>query len=308
MSRRKKNGSGATVAIVIIVVAVLIAAVVVFALASRNEANSSSSDDTAGAGEVITNNTNDTNNNENENAANVVGTADSQTTDTADEIVEDDVPEEHIEITDITVNEKHTFSNGGTVTLSIQAPKLVSETYGENADVFNSIIATEIESLKNIYAKEIATDDTSDFLGESNNRFSYSMTYEVKKSSDAVVSVLLSTHTYTGGAHGHSVYKAVNFDLNSAMSIDMQYVTGVPADDYVPFIMEYILEKMKKEPEGTYFSTEDDVLDSVFDEKQFFITESGITVFFQEYDIAAYSSGVQLFEIPYNDLIKLSSY
>ena len=307
MARRKKKGSGATVAIVIIVVAVLIAAVVVFALASRNEANSSSSDDTAGAGEVITNNTNDTNNNENENAANVVGTTDSQTTDTA-EIVEDDVPEEHIEITDITVNEKHTFSNGGTVTLSIQAPKLVSETYGENADVFNSIIATEIESLKNIYAKEIATDDTSDFLGESNNRFSYSMTYEVKKSSDAVVSVLLSTHTYTGGAHGHSVYKAVNFDLNSAMSIDMQYVTGVPADDYVPFIMEYILEKMKKEPEGTYFSTEDDVLDSVFDEKQFFITESGITVFFQEYDIAAYSSGVQLFEIPYNELIKLSSY
>ena len=307
MARRKNKGSGATIAIVIIVVAVLIAAVVVFALASRNEANQPSNpDDTAGTSDAVVNDSSDTTGNE--NAANVVGTADSQTTDTADEIVEDDVPEEHIEITDITVNENFKYSNGGTVTLSIQAPKLVSETYGENADVFNSLIATEVENLKNKYAKDIAADDTSEFLGESNNNIEYAMTYEVKKSSDAVVSVLLSIFSYTGGAHGHTVYKAVNFDLNSATSIDMQYVTGVPSEEYLPFIREYIINKMKNEPDDTYFSTDDDAISDSSIQEQFYITESGITVFFQEYEIASYASGIQKFEIPYNELIKLSTY
>jgi len=307
MTKRKKKGSGATAAIVIIVIAVLIAAAVVFALAFRNETNSPSDpDDTAGTSDVVVNDSNDTAGNE--NSANVVGTADSQTTDTTDEVTEDVTPDEHIEITDITVNENFKYSNGGTVSLSIQAPKLVSETYGENADVFNSLISTEVENLKNEYAKAIATDDTSESAGENVSDLEYTMSYEVKKSSDAVVSVLLSIYSYTGGPHGATVYKAVNFDMNSAMSIDMQYVTGVPAEEYTSFIKANILEKMKKEADGTYFSTEDGALDGVFNDKQFFITESGITVFFQEYDIAPYSMGLQMFEIPYNELIELSSY
>lgn len=306
MARKKKKGSAATVAIVIIVIAVLIAAVVVFALASRNEVNlQANSDDTAGADDVITNDTNDTTGND--NSANVVGTADAQTSDTTDEITDDVTPEEHIEISDITANESFKYPNGGTVTLSIQAPKLVSETYGENADVFNSLIATEIESVKNEYAKAIAEEHSDDELESDKNR-EFTLTYEVKKSSDGVVSVLLSYHTYLGGAHGNTFYKAVNFDLNSAMSVDMQYVTGAPSEEYLPFIRNYIINKMKNEPEETYFSTEEDVITDRSIQEQFFITESGVTVFFQEYEIASFAAGVQMFEIPYNELIKLSSY
>jgi len=149
MTKRKKKGSGATAAIVIIVIAVLIAAAVVFALAFRNETNSPSDpDDTAGTSDVVVNDSNDTAGNE--NSANVVGTADSQTTDTTDEVTEDVTPDEHIEITDITVNENFKYSNGGTVSLSIQAPKLVSETYGENgfaspAELLEWLIANQPE-------------------------------------------------------------------------------------------------------------------------------------------------------------------
>ncbi|MBQ4054741.1 MAG: DUF3298 domain-containing protein [Clostridia bacterium] len=304
MARRRKKNSGATTVIIIIVVAILIVAAVVFAWAYKNESgvHKDTGDDTALQDSVP----------DTEGNVNVV-TGDtepdtSDSSDTSDDTTGEPEPEEHIEISDITVNENFEFSNGGTVTLSIQAPKLVSETYGENADVFNLLIATEIENLKNKYAKDIATDDTSEFLGASNNNIEYSMSYEVKKSSDAVVSVLLSVHSYTGGAHGHTVYKAVNFDLNSAKSIDMQYVTGVPAEEYTPFLKSNILEKMRNSTDNMYFSTEDGVLDDCFDDTQFVITESGITVFFQEYDIAPFAAGAQMFDIPYNELIELSSY
>ena len=65
---------------------------------------------------------------------------------------------------------------------------------------------------------------------------------------------------------------------------------------------------MRNSTDNMYFSTEDGVLDDCFDDTQFVITESGITVFFQEYDIAPFAAGAQMFDIPYNELIELSSY
>ena len=302
MARRKKKNSGATAAIVIIVVAVLIAAVVVFALALRNEVNTSGSDDTAGINEVIENTSNDTAGNE--NSANVVGTADSQTTDTTDEVTEEPAPEEHIEITDITVNDSADLPGGGKAKISITAPKVKSTTYAENTELFNEIITTEIESFKNEFAQAITAHSAE---GDAEVNYHFEMTYELKKASDGVVSVMLIKYSHLGGAHGGNAYKSVNFDLNSGMRVDLQYVTGVPSDEYAPFIKENILNKMKQNPDN-YYSVDDDVLDDCFDDSQFLVTESGIIVFFQEYDIAPYAAGLQTFEIPYNELIELSSY
>lgn len=301
MARRRKKNSGATTVIIIIVVAILIVAAVVFAWAYKNESgvHKDTGDDTALQDSVP----------DTEGNVNVV-TGDtepdtSDSSDTSDDITGEPEPEEHIEISDIVSNDSAELSNKAKATISITAPKLTSTTYAENAEVFNELISTEIESFKNEFAQTIATALPEDLPSAD---YEYQMSYKIHKSSEGVVSVMLTKYSFTGGVHGGTVYKAINFDLNSGMRIDMQYVTGVPAEEYTPFLKSNILEKMRNNTDNMYFSTEDGVLDDCFDDTQFVITESGITVFFQEYDIAPFAAGAQMFDIPYNELIELSSY
>lgn len=291
MARKKKKNTGATVVIVVIVLAVLVVAALIFAWAYKNESEiNGNSDDTGVIMDDIGDLSDDT-------------SADSTflTTENTDEDTTIEAePEENIEISDLQSGDSVELSSGITANISITAPKLTSTTYGETADKFNELITTEIESFKNEFAQVMADPDLS--LGE----LEYKMTYEIYKASEGVVSILLTKIYFTGGAHEGIVYKAVNFDLNSGGSVNMQYVTGVPASEYTPFIKAKVLEQMRAAQ--TYTSTEDDALDSVFKDDQFLITESGIIVFFQIYDIAPYSEGIQKFEIPYNELIELSSY
>jgi len=296
-AKRRKKSSASTVIIVIIVIAVLIAAAVVFAIAYKNEAgNDSNSDDTGVNINEVANTSDDT------TTLPIVTTED-----TSDEVTTEPEPAEHIEISDLVSNDSADLTNGNKATFSVTAPKLTSDTYGENADKFNEIITTEIEAFKNEFAKAVADGGLPEDASPDLN-IEFELTYEVYKSSEGVVSILLKKYIYLAGVHGNTIYKAVNFDLNSAQSVNMQYVVGAPEEEYTPFIKNIILSQMRNDPENPYFSTEDGVLDDTFDDTQFVITETGITVFFQEYDIAPYAAGYQTFEIPYNELIELSSY
>lgn len=293
-ARRKKKSSVSTVLIVIIVLAILVAAAVVFAIAYKNEVSDLPDDTEALTDQADT--SDDTTNSP-------VVTTD----DTSDTVTAEPEPAEHIEISDITSKDSADLANGNKALFSVTAPKVVSETYGENADKFNEIISTEIESFKNDFAKEVAEGGLPEDAASTLD-IEFEMTYDVYKSSEGVVSVLLKKYIHLGGVHGNTIYKAVNFDLNSAQSVDMQYVVGAPKEEYTPFIKDIILTQMRNDPEQPYFSIEDGALDETFDDTQFLISESGIIVFFQEYDIAPFVAGYRSFEIPYNELIKLSSY
>ncbi|MEA4987263.1 MAG: RsiV family protein, partial [Anaerovorax sp.] len=70
-------------------------------------------------------------------------------------------------------------------------------------------------------------------------------------------------------------------------------------------------EQIKKEPE-IYFDDYETLVVETFNPKNFYCTPEGVVVYYLQYDIAPYSSGIREFLIPYGDCvidpIKMCSY
>ena len=218
------------------------------------------------------------------------------------EIVTTEEVQSDIVITKTPVNSSSELSGGGSADLTLNYPVLESADYGENAVSFNGIITTEVEQFKNEYAQILSNEDYSD--AES---VSFEMNYEVYKQDGGIISLLISEDIYLGGAHSSTVYKSVNFNLYSGQSITLNDILGCDSDTYNSFIKSKILEKIKENPDN-YFSLEENALDEAYSESNFTITSNGIMIFFQQYDIAPYSTGIPMFEFSYSDLSDIMPY
>ena len=70
------------------------------------------------------------------------------------------------------------------------------------------------------------------------------------------------------------------------------------------------IDKWSKDMRNTILRNlmESKLLDEAFDETHFYITSNGITVYFNEYDIAPSAEGVPTFDLSYADLAQLMAY
>ncbi|MBQ7160662.1 MAG: DUF3298 domain-containing protein [Clostridia bacterium] len=219
----------------------------------------------------------------------------------------DDTTADEPDAVEVTIDHNRSSASGElpdgySVTLDVDAPKMRSEGYGENVSKFNSIVSTEVEELKNRYAQTLGNP------GENGGSdMSYKMSFDVTRNEGGLVSVVLKTDNYLGGTEDEYAYKAINFDLNSGKQLTLGDMFAVEKDTYVPFIKSLILKRMRNEP-TKYYSTDDKALDEAFDETHFYITSNGITVYFNEYDIAPSAEGVPTFDLSYADLAQLMAY
>ena len=310
-SKKKKNNKTSITVISVVAAAVIIAAAIfIFIWARKNAPDDPSETAKIEISDTVTEKATEN--------TNVVTQPDSESGETSGEDTTDDTTEEpdgqttesDIPVPDTSaVSIEHDRSeasselpDGHTVTLNVDAPKMVSDSYGENVSKFNALVSTEVEDLKNRYALVLANPEEN-----SGEDMSFTMSFDVFKNDSGIISVLLKDVDYLGGAHEETVYKSINYELNGGNRLTLDDILVAGKDAYVPFIKSFILEKMRAEPDK-YFSTADDALDEAFDETQFYITNKGIVVFFQAYDIAPYTEGMPAFELTYADLAELMAY
>jgi len=118
--------------------------------------------------------------------------------------------------------------------------------------------------------------------------------FEVKHAEGGILSLVTLFYGYTGGAHGLTVQKAVNYDLHSRRQLTLKDVVQHP--DAVQIILEEVNHQIAADPQF-YFP---DVLPvSHLNEQDFYLTEAGLVVFYQLYDIAPYAAGIREFTIPW---------
>ena len=129
----------------------------------------------------------------------------------------------------------------------------------------------------------------------------FEITYTVEKNKDGILSVLFMETCDAGGAHPSTVYKAVNFALISGNEIALsEQFSG--SEEYKSAVAKLVYEKVKQSPETYYEGMDEQTILDTFNEKNYYITDKGITVFFQPTDIAPHSAGFQEFEISYTDI------
>lgn len=128
------------------------------------------------------------------------------------------------------------------------------------------------------------------------------MTFEVTYSSSCAMSLFVDQYEYTGGAHGNTIRQSQTWNLKDCKLFELsQLVTCKP--NYKDYILKQVEEQINKNP-NIYFDNSKELIAENFNENNFYCTPKGIVVYYQQYEIAPYSSGIREFIIPYSNCIK----
>ncbi|WP_077198381.1 DUF3298 and DUF4163 domain-containing protein [Thermosipho affectus] len=118
--------------------------------------------------------------------------------------------------------------------------------------------------------------------------------YKVTYLKDNIISLVIDYYEYTGGAHGNTKRKAYNFDITKGKLLKLH---DVVTRDSIEKMLKYINNQIKLDKKR-YFQTLLDELPS----EQFYFTNKGLVVYFNQYEIAPYSSGIPEFTFKLEDI------
>jgi len=130
------------------------------------------------------------------------------------------------------------------------------------------------------------------------------MTYCVTLNGDCRMSAFADKYEYTGGAHGSTTRSSNTWDLQNGNHVKMVNLFGTDTR-YRKTVIRKIqaeAEKSAAENPDIYFDNYRQLIEDNFNSQSFFLTPKNLNVYYQQYDIAPYSTGIVVFELPYESL------
>lgn len=113
-----------------------------------------------------------------------------------------------------------------------------------------------------------------------------------------LLEVLLSDYGYWGGAHGGMAYVNLHFDLKTGEFFDLFDLTDRP-DELREELAQNLLGKIWAQEESQYYYDDFDQIVLAKEEYNVSFGEEGMTVIFEQYEIAPYVMGILEYEVPY---------
>lgn len=120
--------------------------------------------------------------------------------------------------------------------------------------------------------------------------------YEINTMNNELISATTLNYQYTGGAHGLSVKVPYNFDLTTGKKIYLDDLFKKDGD-YRKIINEEIQRQIKEDPDK-FYPDEVEVFSGIKEDQAFYIKDGKLVIYFGQYEIGPYSSGIVEFEIP----------
>lgn len=109
-----------------------------------------------------------------------------------------------------------------------------------------------------------------------------------------IISLFIDEYTFTGGAHGSTIRTSQTWDLNQGRQIELYQFFNNPY--FILQILRDIKMQIGENPE-IYFDDVCCLLIDTFNPCSYYLEPSSIIIYFQQYDIAPYSSGIMEFSI-----------
>ena len=123
-------------------------------------------------------------------------------------------------------------------------------------------------------------------------KFELDISYDLKKNSDEVLSIILTYYTYSGGAHGYTENRAYNFSLRDGKQIYLEDIF-IDNSNYIEELNKKIrhIIKENKEYEKLY------CFKGIKNTKNFYIQDNDLVIYFDLYEIAPYVAGIVEFKV-----------
>jgi len=135
--------------------------------------------------------------------------------------------------------------------------------------------------------------------------FEYLVTYEVSNSDD-IISVLLNTYIFNGGAHGNTNLSAINYQVSSGKFIDIKTASAMDINEISSICRKYLYKKLIDEDKTGMPPSEQDALREMINTgaypqagnfEIYTVDGNNLYVYFEPYSVAPYSYGIQKIKI-----------
>ena len=211
-----------------------------------------------------------------------------------------------VSVKNIVLKDELKYKGTTLLTYQIEYPEFTSACYPLSVAVINKYYQTKALKYKNYCETKLFRIAVEQYKGDIANNFPVRvfdamMGYTVTYSAACILSLYFDTYEYTGGAHGNTVRSSQTWDLQRCKRIPLSRLFGCGID-YEAIILAFVEKEIKKNPD-LYFENYKELIRSTFNKKSFYCTPDDIVIYYQQYDIAPYSSGIREFAIPYSDCV-----
>ncbi len=212
-------------------------------------------------------------------------------------------------ITYTTATLSDTVSAGGTpvLTYAIDYPVFTSRQYAPAARTMNAYYELSARGYEAHVKTALTKAALADYKNSIKNGYPVHE-YEVKQVFDVTydrncaVSLYQDRYEYTGGAHGTTARTSQTWSLLTGKQLPLR--TLFPENKhYKEDLKQAIDTQIAQQIEngtGAYFDDYKKLVQKTFDPKSYYLTPENLVIYFQQYDIAPYASGIPTFPIPYD--------
>lgn len=206
------------------------------------------------------------------------------------------------------LKEELSYKNHVILTYTIKYPEIISDYFRDFLNRLNLYYKFQAESyqktrIAKLYRLAVENFEYSVANGFPVHTYEVIIEYTVTDNTNCTLSLYFDRYEYTGGAHGITFRNSDTWDLVRGKRMGLEEF--FPENkDFIKFVQNEIIRQIEvniENDENIYFDDYADLVKENFNVKNFFITDSGVVVFFQLYEIAPYASGIQTFLIPYSE-------
>ena len=186
----------------------------------------------------------------------------------------------------------------------IEYPRFRHPEYQDQLNKINEWYRRRVAGLQRKYETELYKEAVELYENSIESQFPFHMyeadsAFEVPYNDNGLLSLYFDDYIFTGGAHGSTVRHSDTWDVKDGRRLPLYRFTSDPAAFRAKILNEINnqIEAQIKSGEGNYFENYSQLVEEHFDPENYYLTPEGIVIYFQQYDIAPYSSGMPEFVI-----------
>lgn len=187
------------------------------------------------------------------------------------------------------------------LTLSICYPKVTVRQCQPAQNRINEQIRAQVCDFSQYVSGELYRQAIATYQESLENDFPFHpydavLQYEITFNQHCYLSLYRDQYTFTGGAHGSTIRASDTWNLMSGCSIPMS--DFFPADyDYPSMLIAQMIKQASENPE-IFFEDYQTLIAKYFNEEHYFLTPTSMSIYYQQYEIAPYATGIVVFPIP----------
>jgi hypothetical protein len=210
-----------------------------------------------------------------------------------------------VQVINPALDSRFTYNNVDMLHLTINnfVVKLPNNIWAERR--INSVIKKQTEdfflnAVNNLYPNAI-----NDYIARLNNDIPFNgygaaLNYVVTYNQNCYLSTYSDNYQFTGGAHGITIRKSDTFNLNTGNTVRLNsFFDNLNARKVVLNEIVKQADLIMQNNPGIYFDNYKELIVKNFNANSFYLTPSDIVIYYQQYDIAPYVTGIVEFTIPY---------